>query len=190
MGGREGLIDTAVKTSQTGYMQRRLVKAMEDVMVQYDSTVRDSYGNIVQFLYGEDGIAGEYIEDQYFSLLKDSEEKIRRGCCFFEIDGSKETVFVFDDNIQKLYENEKVTTRVREELFKNREAQKILEEEFLNIIRLREELHKHFNPSTACNYLPVNIQRLITHAQFNIPSKGRSDLNPLEVVEEVRKLGR
>jgi DNA-directed RNA polymerase II subunit RPB1 len=63
MGGREGLIDTAVKTAQTGYMQRRLVKSMEDVMVQYDQTVRDSYGNIIQFLYGEDGIAGEYIEE-------------------------------------------------------------------------------------------------------------------------------
>lgn len=47
MGGREGLIDTAVKTSDTGYMQRRLVKALEDVMVQYDSTVRDSDGNIL-----------------------------------------------------------------------------------------------------------------------------------------------
>lgn len=44
MGGREGLIDTAVKTSQTGYIQRRLVKALEDVTVCYDGTVRDSSG--------------------------------------------------------------------------------------------------------------------------------------------------
>ena len=56
MGGREGLIDTAVKTSQTGYLQRRLVKAMESVMCQYDGTVRNSQGNVVQFLYGEDGM--------------------------------------------------------------------------------------------------------------------------------------
>ena len=55
MGGREGLIDTAVKTSTTGYLQRRLVKSMESVMVQYDSTVRNSQGNVVQFLFGEDG---------------------------------------------------------------------------------------------------------------------------------------
>jgi len=41
MGGREGLIDTAVKTSETGYIQRRLVKALEDVMVKYDGTVRN-----------------------------------------------------------------------------------------------------------------------------------------------------
>jgi len=47
MGGREGLIDTAVKTSETGYIQRRLIKALEDIMVRYDSTVRDCSGNII-----------------------------------------------------------------------------------------------------------------------------------------------
>ena len=49
------MIDTAVKTSTTGYLQRRLVKSMESVMVQYDSTVRNSQGNVVQFLFCEDG---------------------------------------------------------------------------------------------------------------------------------------
>jgi DNA-directed RNA polymerase II subunit RPB1 len=186
MGGREGLIDTAVKTSETGYMQRRLVKAMEDVMVQYDSTVRDSYGNIVQFLYGEDGIAGEYVEEQYFDLLRVTEEKLGKTCCFFEIDGSKD--LGFEDNIQRLYENDKITPKVREELLKNKEAHKILQEEYLNILNLRDDLHKFFNPSTNCSHLPVNISRLITHAQFNIQSKGKSDLNPIEVVEEVKKL--
>jgi len=47
MGGREGLIDTAVKTSETGYIQRRLIKALEDVMVKYDGTVRNSAGHII-----------------------------------------------------------------------------------------------------------------------------------------------
>ena len=56
MGGREGLIDTAVKTSETGYIQRRLVKAMEDMMVKYDGTVRNAGGEVLQFLYGEDGM--------------------------------------------------------------------------------------------------------------------------------------
>ncbi len=58
MGGREGLIDTAVKTAETGYIQRRLVKALEDVMVKYDGTVRNSLGHVVQFAYGEDGMDG------------------------------------------------------------------------------------------------------------------------------------
>ena len=56
MGGRIGLIDTAVKTSTTGYIQRRLIKGLEDLMVSYDMTVRNNKGRIVQFAYGEDGI--------------------------------------------------------------------------------------------------------------------------------------
>ncbi|MEE6246019.1 MAG: DNA-directed RNA polymerase subunit A' [Thermoproteota archaeon] len=56
MGGREGLVDTAVRTQQSGYMQRRLVNALEHIKVEYDLTVRDPHDHIIQFLYGEDGI--------------------------------------------------------------------------------------------------------------------------------------
>jgi DNA-directed RNA polymerase subunit A' len=56
MGGREGLVDTAVRTQQSGYMQRRLVNALEHLKVEYDLTVRDPNGHLIQFLYGEDGV--------------------------------------------------------------------------------------------------------------------------------------
>ena len=56
MGGREGLVDTAVKTAETGYMQRRLVKSLEDLCLQYDMTVRNSFGEVIQFEYGADGL--------------------------------------------------------------------------------------------------------------------------------------
>ena len=56
MAGREGLIDTAVKTSRSGYLQRCLIKGMEGLTSQYDNSVRDSDGSMVQFLYGEDGL--------------------------------------------------------------------------------------------------------------------------------------
>lgn len=49
MAGREGLVDTAVKTAETGYMQRRLVKSLEDLCLQYDSTVRTSVGEVILF---------------------------------------------------------------------------------------------------------------------------------------------
>ncbi|KAK9494529.1 hypothetical protein V1508DRAFT_437908 [Lipomyces doorenjongii] len=52
--GREGLVDTAVKTAETGYMSRRLMKSLEDLSMQYDSTVRNSSSGIVQFQYGGD----------------------------------------------------------------------------------------------------------------------------------------
>ncbi len=55
MGGREGLVDTAVRTSQSGYMQRRLINALQDLKVEYDSTVRGADGKIVEIKYGGDG---------------------------------------------------------------------------------------------------------------------------------------
>ncbi|KAK8361606.1 hypothetical protein V6Z12_A03G049800 [Gossypium hirsutum] len=56
MGGREGLVDTAVKTAETGYMSRRLIKALEDLSIHYDNTCRNASGCIVQFIYGDDGM--------------------------------------------------------------------------------------------------------------------------------------
>src|SRR6056297_1008913 len=55
MGGREGLVDTAVRTSKSGYLQRRLINALSELEVQYDGTVRDTSDTVVQFEFGEDG---------------------------------------------------------------------------------------------------------------------------------------
>ena len=65
MAGREGLIDTAVKTSRSGYLQRCLVKHLENLTVGYDQTVRDMDGGIVQFHYGEDGV--EVVKSSYLN---------------------------------------------------------------------------------------------------------------------------
>ncbi|KAL9114603.1 MAG: hypothetical protein Q9227_001281 [Pyrenula ochraceoflavens] len=54
VGGRVGLVDTAVKTAETGYMSRRLMKSLEDLSTQYDNTVRNSTSNIIQFQFGDD----------------------------------------------------------------------------------------------------------------------------------------
>ena len=83
MGGREGLIDTAVKTADTGYIQRRLIKALEDVQVKYDGTVRTSRDNVIQFLYGEDGLAAEYIEDLTIPLLTMDNKSVEHRFQFF-----------------------------------------------------------------------------------------------------------
>ncbi|KUJ23101.1 beta and beta-prime subunits of DNA dependent RNA-polymerase [Mollisia scopiformis] len=71
MAGREGLIDTAVKTSRSGYLQRCLIKGMEGLKVEYDTSVRDSDGSMVQFLYGEDGLDStkqKHLQDFKFLL--------------------------------------------------------------------------------------------------------------------------
>ena len=56
MAGREGLVDTAVKTSRSGYLQRCLIKHLEGLKVAYDGSVRDADGSVMQFNYGEDSI--------------------------------------------------------------------------------------------------------------------------------------
>ncbi|GBC69941.1 DNA-directed RNA polymerase subunit beta' [archaeon HR01] len=57
VGGRDGLVDTAVRTQQSGYMQRRLINALESLYIDYDGTVRTAdEGKIIQFKYGEDGV--------------------------------------------------------------------------------------------------------------------------------------
>ena len=57
MTGRDGLMDTALRTPKSGYLYRRLANAMQDLKIEYDFTVRDAAGKIVQFNYGEDGVS-------------------------------------------------------------------------------------------------------------------------------------
>jgi DNA-directed RNA polymerase beta' subunit len=81
-GGREGLVDTAIKTADTGYTTRRLIKAMEDLIVRHDGTVRNSMEHIIQFQYGEDQFDACSLEEQGFdrlnsnSLFEWSEEEL------------------------------------------------------------------------------------------------------------------
>ncbi|ANQ10050.1 DNA-directed RNA polymerase subunit [Plasmodium coatneyi] len=63
MSGREGLVDTAVKTAETGYMQRRLMKALEDLSIHYDYSVRSCDKQIVQFIYGDDALNPSYVDN-------------------------------------------------------------------------------------------------------------------------------
>ncbi|KAK6844312.1 hypothetical protein PG995_014422 [Apiospora arundinis] len=77
MAGREGLIDTAVKTSRSGYLQRCLIKGMEGLKVAYDTSVRDADGSMIQFLYGEDGLditKQKYLHDFGFVLRNRASE--------------------------------------------------------------------------------------------------------------------
>ncbi len=76
MGGRIGIIDTAVKTSQTGYIQRRLIKGLEDLKVEYDMTVRNNKNKIIQFSYGDDGFDPVKVESQILPLVQMTLEEI------------------------------------------------------------------------------------------------------------------
>ena len=80
IGGREGLVDTAVRTSQSGYLQRRMVNALQDLEVQDNGTVRETRGVIVQFKFGEDGIdptKNDYSKpDAIHRIIKDVTGKV------------------------------------------------------------------------------------------------------------------
>lgn len=122
MGGREGLIDTAVKTAETGYISRRLMKALEDVMVKYDGSVRTSKDNLIQFLYGEDGIAGEYVEDMSIELLKMDNENVEKYYNFLSKDVSLEKLLnYFEDS------------EVAKAIFNDPVILKTLQDEYLSI---------------------------------------------------------
>ncbi|AVK76876.1 RNA polymerase rbp1 [Pandoravirus macleodensis] len=80
MGGREGLVDTAVKTAETGYIQRRCIKSMESLQVKRGGLVRNANGEIVQFAYGGDGIDATYIERVRCREVCMTPDAIRAAC--------------------------------------------------------------------------------------------------------------
>jgi DNA-directed RNA polymerase II subunit RPB1 len=78
MTGRCGSIDTAIKTADSGYTSKKLIKAVEDLKVNYDFTVRNASNHIIQFAYGEDGINSTKIESQPLNLGAMTDAEIRQ----------------------------------------------------------------------------------------------------------------
>ena len=173
MSGREGLIDTAVKTAETGYIQRQLIKALEDLVVQHDGTVRDANMNVVQFYYGEDGIMATKLESQALPLDSKSitQQQIRNQFGMTEVDWSA----VLNDGISRPDETELLDKFITDVL----EDQRIL----------IEDMFQGSVYGGAVN-APVNLARLILNVKtrFGLKPEGRSDLTPTDVLERLPKL--
>ena len=187
MGGREGLIDTACKTAETGYIQRRLVKAMETVMARYDGTLRTSKGQVIQFLYGEDGMDAVWIEKQNFESLTLNKKQFEKK---YLLDTSSEK-FGFDDIglpfldaeiIEKCKSDPTVQIVLDEEL-----AQLNDDRAKLRVIMANREAGRESDDSS---YAPGNVKRVIRNAiqQFGIEASNVSDLNPRTVIKEINDL--
>lgn len=176
MAGREGLIDTAVKTAETGYIQRRLVKAMEDVMVKYDGTVRNSLGDIVQFIYGEDGLDGVHIEAQRVDIIACSDAAFERK---FRVDLMDPRFLIPAGMLEdsSIFGGES-------------DAQPYFDEEWERLRRARDWIRETRPGDNEQLQLPVNVIRIINTAKtiFKIKKGARSDLHPSEVVPQVRDL--
>lgn len=181
MGGREGLIDTAVKTAETGYIQRRLVKAMEDVMVRYDGTVRNANGEIIQFLYGEDGMDGRWIETQGFPTWTPSLDKLRATYAW----DPDSPDFGRAGQGREYYLDPSVAADMRE----NTDTRNACMEEFERIEGGRQTLYNAWTWSKRVSdgakaYMPVAIERIILNVkrQFGVRHHGESDLHPVRDV--------
>ena len=169
MSGREGLIDTAVKTADTGYIQRQLVKAMEDLVIQFDGSVRDARGNVLQFHYGEDGINSTKIETQGLGLSKMTDGDILTQYSATGL--SWEGILAQPLAAEEAAALEEFSRQVLED-------RKMLVED---VYRNKEDAH---------TFASVNLDRLILNAsvKFHLDKAQPTDLSPGYVLDGIKKV--
>ena len=180
MGGRVGLIDTAIKTSTTGYIQRRLIKGLEDLMVNYDMTVRSNKGKIVQFVYGEDNIDTVKVENQQIPIVNMSIQDIYAHYALpDDTNNSKMLSSIFLKNVLARYKNQKKTMDEYNQKYTDL------------MVQMRKELVNHVfkgraedvvNCPVAFSYIIGNVQ-----GQNNISAASMVDVTPTEVYELLEK---
>jgi DNA-directed RNA polymerase beta' subunit len=164
-------------TSDVGYLQRKLVKAMEDCKVNHDYTVRNASGSIIQFVYGEDGMDPTKIEDQPLPFVKMDYSKLKRTYLLTE-----------DDNLQFILDDD-----VIENLHDTKDWQKRFETHFQEILEDREFVMKHILASDGGNKIkyPIAFARITNNAKamFNKYDDGAlSDLDPIYALNTINKM--
>ena len=177
MGGRVGLIDTAVKTSQTGYISRRLIKSLEDLMVHYDMTVRNNKNKIIQFSYGNDNFDPIKVESQIIPLVEMSLEEIYN---YFQISvNEKDNVMLsmFTKTIQKKYKQQKVALNEKTKYYIDL------------MISEKKQIVKHVfkNLHNKQVHLPVAFIHIIENiiGQQELTINSQIDITPLEAYEMI-----
>ena len=178
MGGRVGLIDTAVKTSTTGYIQRRLIKGLEDLMVSYDMTVRTNKNKLVQFAYGDDNIDTTKVEDQAIPIVSMSTQDIYAHYLIPEENGKVKTLSnIFLKNV--LTRHKKQTKEFLDK------TQTYID----SMITAREQIIKHVfkNKGDSSVNIPVAFYYIINNiqGQCNITISSLVDITFLEALEMI-----
>jgi len=173
MGGRVGLIDTAVKTSQTGYIQRRLIKALEDLKFAYDGTVRNNKNKIIQFRYGDDNIDTTKVENISLPLSKMTIEEIYSH---YQIPSDDISDEVITANYTKT-----TIKRMKKQVGTLKEQTQSMIDYMLEIrSQLVEYVFKNSAGSTI--HIPVNFKRIINNIanQLNYQNNSMVNITPLE----------
>ena len=190
MGGRTGLIDTAVKTSTTGYIQRRLIKGNEDLKVAYDMTVRNNKNKIIQYKYGGDNIETTKIESQVLDLAQMTIEEVY---AHFQVPLDDTTSEMFTTN----YTKAAIKRLKRQKDTLNAKLETMINEMLVNRKYLVENVFKFTNKNNV--HLPVNFKRVMQNLQhqLNIQKTSMVDITPLEIykildftLEKLKKLPR
>jgi DNA-directed RNA polymerase II subunit RPB1 len=180
MGGRIGLIDTAVKTSTTGYIQRRLIKGMEDLKVEYDMTVRNGKQRIIQFAYGDDGIDTIKVENQTLPLVAMSLDEIYAHF-HMPLDNSSETeesaVTAFTKTTYAKMKKEKAATtaKIRDLIDYMIEMRDLIIERVFNRLD-----NKGVQMPVSFTHIINNVQ-----AQQQINQNSMVDITPLEAMDMI-----
>jgi DNA-directed RNA polymerase II subunit RPB1 len=172
MSGREGLIDTAVKTADTGYIQRQLIKSMEDLVVQHDGTVRDTNNNIVQYHYGEDGVNPTKIENQGLPIGELSQEQIRTEFGMAAVDWST----VLKEGTIRENDTELLGEYINDIIFDQR--------------MMVEGVFQSKSLDSGSVFAPVNLARWILNikTRFALKQTEKTDLTPAYVLEGIKKI--
>ena len=124
MSGRQGLIDTAIKTADTGYISRKLIKSLEDLVVTYDGTVRNAQQQIVQFYYGDNQINPIYLIKHDIKLVSMNDEKLAQTYLLtknhkgFDKDAHLETMKEYRDMLRQIQKLSKIEYKVVNEEYK------------------------------------------------------------------------
>jgi DNA-directed RNA polymerase II subunit RPB1 len=175
MGGRVGLIDTAVKTSQTGYIQRRLVKGLEDMKVEYDMTVRNNKGKIIQYAYGDDCVDTVRVENQHIPIVNMTYEQIY---AHFHVSTSSDIdTQIFTPKTQRKMKKQKDEMNIR--------MQQITQE---MIVTKKDIIQRVFNHAKETKvHLPVSFMHIIRNIQgsMNLNSNSMVDITPIDTLEQI-----
>ena len=177
MGGRIGLIDTAVKTSTTGYIQRRLIKGMEDLMVHYDMTIRSNKSKVVQFSYGDDGIDTIKVENQEIPIVDMSVQDIYAHFNIPEDTKGKSKA------LSGMFVKSALTRQKRQEDKINEKCKKYTEYMIENRSKIIKNIFNYRSDKVV--HLPVAFMHIIQNVmgQQNINPNSLVDITMLEAFE-------
>ena len=178
MGGRVGLIDTAVKTSTTGYIQRRLIKGMEDIQAMYDRTVRNNKNKIIQFSYGGTNFDTTYIESLQFNLLDMNLNDIYENYSYDITDSN--SVSKNSTHLKMVYEKSALARFKKEKVKLLKETKKDIDYLISKRNTMVSKIYDCMDEKKV--YLPVHFPNMIERIKnhFEITSNSLSDITPLE----------